>query len=239
MLGDRNLSGELGRADVVAMCRAHPVETASDGSTVDVRAACATLAGWDGRDGVDSAGAVLWGAYFDSLPQYGEPPGNGEWWWTVPADPADPVGTPRGIDTADPRAQRALADTVRAFAAQGLALGSTPGGTMRWAGVPLHGCDEQQGCFDVVDASTTAGTSATDPSPDNEAFGSSFLMAVELTAHGPRASVLLTYSESADAGSPHHTDQTELFSRSRWVAERFTEAEIRSDPALRTTTVRG
>jgi acyl-homoserine-lactone acylase len=68
MLGDRNLSGELGRADVVAMCRAHPVETASDGTAVDVRAACATLAAWDGRDGVDSGGAVLWGAYFESLP---------------------------------------------------------------------------------------------------------------------------------------------------------------------------
>jgi acyl-homoserine-lactone acylase len=238
MLGDRNLSGELGRADVVAMCRAHPVLTASDGNAVDVRAACATLAGWDGRGGVASGGAVLWGAFFDALGRFSDDGGSG-WWWAVPADPADPVGTPRGIDTAEPRVGWSLADTVEQFTAQGLALDATPGDTMRWAGVPLHGCDDEQGCFDVVDASTTSGTSATDPSPDNEAFGSSFLMAVELTAHGPRASELVTYSESADAGSPHHTDQTELFSRSRWVTERFTEAAIRSDPALRTTTVRG
>lgn len=248
MLGDRNLSGELGRADVLAMCQSRPTETASDGSTVDVRAACATLAGWDGRDGVDSGGAVLWGAFFDSLGRYGGPPGKGggkggggpaEWWWTVPADPTDPVGTPRGIDTADPRVGQALADTVEQFGAAGLALDATPGDTMRWAGVPLHGCDEQQGCFDVVDATATSGTSATDPSPDNAAFGTGFVMAVELTPHGPRASELVTYSESADPGSPHHTDQTELFSRSRWVPERFTENEIRSDPALRTTTVDG
>ncbi|MGP3920350.1 hypothetical protein [Nonomuraea sp. 10N515B] len=39
--------------------------------------------------------------------------------------------------------------------------------------------------------------------------------------------------------SPHHTDQTELYSRKKWVNVGFTEPEINSDPELRTTTVRG
>ncbi|WP_327581846.1 hypothetical protein OHA25_38605 [Nonomuraea sp. NBC_00507] len=35
------------------------------------------------------------------------------------------------------------------------------------------------------------------------------------------------------------TDQTELYSRKKWVNVGFTEPEINSDPELRTTTVRG
>lgn len=69
--------------------------------------------------------------------------------------------------------------------------------------------------------------------------GSSFMMAVELTPDGPRTRTILTYSLSANPASPHHTDQTVLFSRGQWVTERFTEAEIAADPQLRTTTVRG
>ena len=65
MLGNRNYSAELGRADVVAMCRAHPVLTAGDGKRVDVRAACDTLAGWDGRADAGSRGEALWEMFFD------------------------------------------------------------------------------------------------------------------------------------------------------------------------------
>lgn len=53
----------------------------------------------------------------------------------------------------------------------------------------------------------------------------------------PRTSTLLTYSETCNPGSPYHTDRTALFSRSAWVTERFTEAEIHADPELATTTV--
>ncbi|MFL6073790.1 MAG: penicillin acylase family protein [Mycobacteriales bacterium] len=67
--------------------------------------------------------------------------------------------------------------------------------------------------------------------------GSSFVMAVTLGRSGPRARTLLTYSESANPASPHHADQTLLFARKQWVIDRFTESEIRSDPALRTTTL--
>jgi acyl-homoserine-lactone acylase len=70
-------------------------------------------------------------------------------------------------------------------------------------------------------------------------FGSSFIMAVELTPHGPRARTILTFSESANPTSPHHRDQTVLFAARRWVAERFSEAEIDADPHLQTTTLRG
>jgi acyl-homoserine-lactone acylase len=205
MLGNRNYSAELGRADVVAMCRAHPVLTAGDGKRVDVRAACDTLASWNGRADLGSRGAALWETFFDdSL-------------WAVPFDPAHPLTTPRGIDGNDRDVQRAFADAVR-FPRIG-------GSARRWAGITLHGCPEEKGCFNAIEA-------------DGRSIqGSSFIMAVELTAHGPRARTILTYSQSANPTSPHHRDQTVLFAHKQWVTERFTEAEITADPHLQTTTL--
>jgi acyl-homoserine-lactone acylase len=252
MLGNRNYGADLGRAAVVEMCRANPVLTASDGTRVDVRAACNVLARWDGRADVDSRGEALWEAFFWADPSF----------WRVPFDPARPRTTPRGLDAGNPDLRRAFADAV-----QFLGSNSTAGGVARWAGIGLPGCPDERGCFNVVEASDSTGRllgpppprngplhgprsgqaprrisppGAGDPRPDAgppTIFGSSFIMAVELTRHGPRASTLLTYSESANPTSPHHTDQTVLFSRKHWVTERFTEAEIEADPHLETTTL--
>jgi acyl-homoserine-lactone acylase len=208
MLGNRNYSAELGRADVVAMCRAHPVMTAGDGKRVDVRAACDTLAGWDGRADAGSRGERLWEMFFDdSL-------------WAVPFDPAHPLTTPRGIDGNDPDVQRAFADAVR-FGESDRDIGRA----RRWAGITLHGCPDEKGCFNVIEA-------------DGRSIqGSSFIMAVELTPHGPRTRTILTFSQSANPTSPHHRDQTVLFSDKQWVTERFSEAEINADPHLKATTL--
>jgi acyl-homoserine-lactone acylase len=229
MLGNRNYSGEVGRSDVVAMCRDHPILTALDGTPVDVRAACNALATWDGRDHTGSAGAVFWSTFFDNLVERSD----GSWWRT-PYDPAEPVTTPHGIDGNNIQVQQTFAGTVQEFAAAGTPFGTSPGETMRWAGVPLEGCDENSGCFNVVDASPTSGTDAISPTPRNAAQGSSFVMAAEMTAHGPVARTLLTYSESANPDSPHYADQTALFSREQWVTERFTQADIAADPYLTT-----
>ncbi|MFI1105512.1 penicillin acylase family protein [Streptomyces melanogenes] len=234
MLGDRNYTAELGRDDAVAMCRAHPVLTAGDGTEVDVRAACDVLAAWDTRDDPDSRGAVLWKAFRTRV-------GGPQAWWRVPYDPARPLTTPRGLNGDEPQVRRALADAVRKLAADQVPLDAPIGSVQRWAGIPLPGCSGGEGCFNVVNASPTAGSGgATRPSsPDDHASGSSFIMATELTARGPRTRTILTYGQSANPESPHYTDQTVLFSHKRWVAERFTEAEIASDPQLRTITLRG
>ena len=205
MLANRNHSAELVRADVVAMCRAHPVLTAGDGTRVDVRAACDKLARWDGRADAGSRGEALWETFFDdSLLR-------------VPFDPAHPLTTPRGIDGNDPQVRRALADAVRFRPSNRTAR--------RWAGITLHGCPGEKGCFNVIEADGSS------------IHGSSFIMAVELTPDGPRARTILTHSQSANPASPHHRDQTVLFSRKQWVTERFTEAEINADPHLQTTTL--
>jgi acyl-homoserine-lactone acylase len=49
---------------------------------------------------------------------------------------------------------------------------------------------------------------------------------------------LLTYSQSSNPDSPHHSDQTRLFSAGRWVTSRFCEEDILSSSALRIVRVR-
>jgi acyl-homoserine-lactone acylase len=239
MFGNRNYGADLVRADVVAMCRAHPVLTAGDGARVDVRAACDVLAGWDGRAEVNSRGEELWELFFDdSLLR-------------VPFNPAQPLATPRGIDGDDPEVQRAFAD-----AAQSLRSDSSLRSDREWAGIALHGCPEEKGCFNVVEVEgagvqivrppgQTGPRSGSRPErpggkpPAPSIHGASFIMAVELTPSGPRTRTILTYSQSANPASPHYRDQTVLYSRKQWVTERFTEAEINADLHLQTTALHG
>ncbi|MGW3183488.1 penicillin acylase family protein [Kitasatospora sp. NPDC001119] len=235
MFGNRVQSAELDRDDAVALCRAHPEIAASDGSRVDVRPACDALAAWNTRADADSRGTVLWQAYRDALAGTGTTA-----WQTVPADPARPLTTPRGIDAANPEAQRALADAVKGMAARGLPVDAPIGLVQRWAGIPLHGCSHQLGCFNVLTAGPDSGTGGgTYPTNlGSVPHGGTFLMATELTDRGPRTRTLLTYGESADPTSPHFTDQTRVYARKQWVTERFTEAEIRSAPGLGVTVLR-
>jgi acyl-homoserine-lactone acylase len=156
--------------------------------------------------------------------------------WRVPFDPARPLSTPRGLKGDDPTVRQALADAVFFFQANRVPLTLTPGQAQRYASIPLPGCTEGEGCFDRVRMRGPLGADGRYPEVDT---GSSFMMAVELTPEGPRTRTVLTYSLSANPASPHHPDQTVLFSRGQWVTERFTEAEIAAAPQLRTATVRG
>ena len=230
MLGQRNYSADLGRAAVVAMCRAHPMLTASDGKKISVRAACAVLAGWNGRATLHARGEVLWRLAYGGL-NYA--PGN---WWRVPFNPAHPLTTPRGLNTSNPAVQHALANAVQYLQAHHDPPGIPLGSTQHYASVPLPGCTEGEGCFDRVEGVIPRGGNGVDTDVN---VGSSFIMATELTPQGPRTRTILTYSESANPDSPHYADQTILFSRGQWVTEPFSQAQISSDPQLQTTTLHG
>ncbi|MDF5755462.1 penicillin acylase family protein [Spongiactinospora sp. TRM90649] len=242
-LGKRNLGAEITRADLLALCRDRPVITASDGERVNVKEACRTLARWKARAGLGDEGAVLWREFFQRLdgprprPRAGEsePPPVKDW-WRVPFDPERPLTTPHGLDRDHPNVSRALADAVQYFRKRELPLTLMPGKAQHYGSVPVPGCTEGEGCFDRV---RTGGPLGDDGRYPDVNTGSSFLMAVELTPAGPRARTILTYSLSADPTNPHHTDQTVLFSQGKWVTNRFTEAEIMADPALRVTRLRG
>ena len=53
----------------------------------------------------------------------------------------------------------------------------------------------------------------------------------------PVARTLLTYSQSSNPNSPHHLDQTRLFSAEKWVPSRFCEKDILSSPRLKVVRV--
>jgi acyl-homoserine-lactone acylase len=219
MLGNRNLTAEQGRQAVVAMCRANPTLRATNGQPVDVRAACAALAGWNGRGDLDSRGAYLWRVFIRQADASGVPIE------VVPFNPADPVHTPSGVAADRPEVRRAFADTVQAFTALGVPVDVPLRTVQHYAGVPIHGCDEEEGCFNAIVVDNP-------PVVADVAFGSSFIMAVELTANGPSARTILSYGESANVASPFHADQARLYSAKQWVTERFTDNDINQDPQL-------
>ncbi|WP_431925928.1 penicillin acylase family protein [Nonomuraea jabiensis] len=233
--GKRNHTFELMRSDLPGLCRDSTLTT-SAGKRVDVREACRTLRRWNGRATLDGQGAILWREFFERLRGPAKPGDPVFSPWRVPFDPERPVATPRGLKSDDPVVRLALADAVAAFQAGDIPLTLTPGQAQRYSSIPIPGCTEGEGCFDRVRMRGVLGANGRYPEVDT---GSTFMMAVELTPAGPRTRTILTYSLSADPSSPHHTDQTVLFSRGQWVTERFTEAEIAADPKLRTSTVSG
>lgn len=230
-LGDRDHSAELAVPGAESMCRAHPVIVATDGTKVDVGAACSVLANWDRKTDVDSQGAVLWRQFWTNLIRIDTPDG----WWSVKFDPTNPLTTPNTFDGNDVQAQRAFANAVEFFQRNGIPLNTGLGQAQRSRSIAVPGCPGFEGCFNVVSPPGDAiGHDGTYPDVTG---GSSFVMAVDLTANGPDTRTILTYSESSNPDSPHFTDQTTLFSRKQWVTERFSQSDIKSDPTLQTTTV--
>jgi acyl-homoserine-lactone acylase len=230
------------------------------GEVVDIGGACAILAGWDGRYDVDSVGAVVWreflGTYgLDSLTDYGP-------LLAVGFDPDDPIETPNTL--VDPPAMGeedkvlvSLGRGLLKLAEAGVAIDSPLGAVQRAPRAGQHyavpGGQSRDGTANVVtygmlkttvDPPTPRGevlSSATGLTADGYVvnYGSSFVMALELSPDGPRGQAFLTYGESDDPASPHYADQTVLFSKQQWRPLVFSEADIAADPQLRTLEVAG
>jgi acyl-homoserine-lactone acylase len=224
MLNNRNHSGELLRDAAVSLCRRSPFVLLKDGRWVDLRAACPVLERWNGRGDLDSAGAALWRLFVSNATQVTGGP------YLVPFLPTDPVNTPHTLNTLHPEVLQALGSAVQTLRDRGTAL-DRPLGTLQFAHrnearIPIHGCNDYEGCFNVM------GNIVEPDFTYKPAMGTSFLMAVSFTDAGPVGRSLLTYSQSTNPASPYFADQTWLYSRKQWVDMRFTEAEIASDPAL-------
>jgi acyl-homoserine-lactone acylase len=210
--GNRVYSAELMRDGVVELCRANPTMSASTGATVDVTAACDVLASWDLRGDLDSRGTALWHEFHQLAQRVPDR-------FAVPFDPADPVHTPNTVNQASIGLRTALADAVLRFATVGTPLDVRFGDVQQTrpasGPIPVHGCAGPDGCFNVI-TPTRQTLDAT--GYGDIRHGSSFVMAVEFTRSGVRESTILTYSQSANPASPHHTDQTRLYARKQWVS---------------------
>ncbi|MGN9778813.1 acylase [Micromonospora sp. H33] len=218
-LGNRAYGGELVRDDLVRACEAQPTATASDGTTVDLTAACAALRGWDLRVDLGSRGAHLFTEFALA----------GGLRFADPFDPAAPLNTPSRLAVDDPRVRTALADAVRKLAGIPLDarlrdIQTEPRGTER---IPIHGGRAEAGVFNMIIGVLQPGVGY-----PKVRHGTSFLMAVELGRNGPSGRQILTYSQSANPNSPWYADQTRLYSGKGWDTIKFTEQQLKADPNL-------
>jgi acyl-homoserine-lactone acylase len=60
-----------------------------------------------------------------------------------------------------------------------------------------------------------------------------------LSKDGIKGKWLLTYSQSENPASKHWDDQTKQFSQSKFIPMAFTEAQIKRDPKLKVTKLKG
>ncbi|MET9774048.1 penicillin acylase family protein [Streptomyces sp. NPDC006367] len=229
---DRAPAGGLAAADAARACAALPGSSAtgSDGRAVDVREACDVLAGWDRTMDTGSRGALLFDRFWRALTRT-VPAGE---LWKVPFSPADPVRTPHTLNTGAKGFATALADAVGELRAAGIPL-DAPLGKHQFvvrgsARIPVGGGTESLGVWNKIEP-------VWDPAHGGYTevtTGSSYIQAVGWDGGPcPVARTLLTYSQSSDPASPHHADQTRLFSGERWVTSRFCERDVLASPALR------
>jgi acyl-homoserine-lactone acylase len=230
VLSNRSYSGDLVGDDAVAICRGLGATRiqASSGEEVDVRAACEALGDWDHHMASDSSGGLLfhrfWTRVYDAA-KSGESP------WLVPFDIDDPVHTPHTLDGSAPFVLRALADAIVELETAGILLNAPLGAYQsvlrNGKRIPIGGAGDAFGVVNMTDGAFGP-TGFAEP-----IYGSGYMHVVAFDGSAcPDAVTLLTYSQSSEPGSPHESDQTELFSEQRWVSERFCEADILASPVL-------
>jgi len=227
-LGNRNLTAELVRDDLVTLCRTPaPSGVASDdGATIDLTLACDTLEAWDLRHNLDSVGAHLFQEWWRLAP--------GDTVWATPFSTSDPVNTPRDLNVADPQVRQALVDAVDRLQELSLPV-DAPLGEVQYVvrngvEIPIHGGPGGTGVFNAINNSL----SGTPGRGYDVPHGSSYIQTVTWDANGPVAEIILTYSQSTDPASPHYRDMTEHYSQKGWVPVPFHEADILADPNLET-----
>lgn len=261
LLDNASLSAELLRDAVVARCREAARAEAEAGS-VDLEAVADTLSAWDGRFELDSVGATLWREVMAGFP-VADWRASGTL-FAEPFDPEDPVATPRGLaiapDAGPDPVVAAVVQAVGVLTAAGLAL-DDPLGAVQWAQrgdhrVPVHGGGEGDGVANVLAPVGSLSSHSLEPGPTRLApvadrggrtglaeggyrvtYGTSFVMAVELTDDGPKGVGLLAYGQSGDPRSPHHVDGTRAYAAKATRRLLFADADIEADPNLERRTV--
>jgi acyl-homoserine-lactone acylase len=232
LFSDRQHGFELTRTDLLSMCRSFPGGYApSSSGPVAVGKACDVLAAWNGRDSLDARGALLFRRFWDNATAVAVGVQSARQQtpvWATPFDASDPVNTPRGLNTANPRVQLAFGDALNDLAGAHIPVDAPLGAyqaDLRPDGTrtPLHGGPGPLGVFNALSVVWDPAKGYVGPL----AHGSSFIQAVSFTGTGcPDARTILTYSQSTNPRSAHFADQTRLFSQSTWLTDHFCRADV-------------
>jgi acyl-homoserine-lactone acylase len=223
---NRNKAGQLVVGDLAATC--------ANATDSEIREACAALQGWDRNNNIDSHGAPLFREFWRiaaGIPNV----------WRVPFDPADPIGTPTGLNLGDitvrDKVFDALVKAVRAIKKAGFspdaALGAVQFRGTSSGRVAIHGGDEFEGVLNKIG---TIGPVVLNENGFIVDFGSSYLQTVTFDERGPLAQGLLTYGQSSNPPSPHAYDQLPSFSRKQWIDLPFHPRDVEAQaegPELR------
>ena len=146
--------------------------------------------------------------------------------WSTPFDPADPVNTPRDLNTQGEAGTKLLAALVEAAGeveAKGIAL-DAPWGEVQFAPrngtrIPIHGGPGDAGILNVQYANPIEGGIT-------PFHGTSYIQIVGFDEDGPVADAILSYSQSTNPASPHYADQTEAYAIKAWNRLPFSPEEI-------------
>jgi acyl-homoserine-lactone acylase len=101
--------------------------------------------------------------------------------------------------------------------------------------IPIHGCNDAMGCFNAIETSLGSGSPLSLGDYGEVDFGSSMVIAVELTPYGPAVKGILTYSQATNPLSPWYANMTELYSQKRWVNLPYTPAQLAAQSGNETT----
>jgi acyl-homoserine-lactone acylase len=238
VFNNRQYAGELWRDDLVTLCESAPGGRLQGSSgPVDVSGACPVLAGWDVKDDLDSPGAIIF-RQFASYALEGASVVSDPSAFSTPFSPADPVNTPNGLNTANPKVQRALADAVSDLDAAGIPLDGElrefqyeKRGSER---IPIHGGPGGLGVFNAINVNQRV-LGGDEPGYPNVGHGSSFVMVTQFTDGCADDRSILTYSQSSNPNSPFFSDQTRMFSDKQWVDPPFCADEVAAANLVETT----
>jgi acyl-homoserine-lactone acylase len=236
LFSGRSLQAEMLLDDLLASCRRAPsadIAQSADkppqptgnvaGQPSALKRGCAALAKWNRRYDLDSIGSQVFTEFVNQAKQPGsEDLGTTPGIWRVPFDPADPVNTPRSLNTDNPAVLQALARAVDRLDKAEIPLEATLAEVQfvlrDGVRIPLHG----GATYSSLRATLTPKTGYTEPmQPSN-----SYIQVVTFDSSGPIADAILASSQSPNPKSEFYADQTWAYSRKQWMRLPFTPADI-------------
>jgi acyl-homoserine-lactone acylase len=197
------------------------IAAARQSDDADARAAAEVLEQWDRNADADSRGAVLFVDYFRAMQRHQWPAGSP---WEVEWTARAPLATPDGLS--DPRGAAALlGEAARRVRATHGSLNVAWGDVYRLQrdglDLPANGGPDEAGVFRVTEFRPVPGDSARFTAMS----GDSYVLALEFSSP-LRARSLLGYGNASQPGSPHRTDQLELYARKELKPVWLTREEI-------------